>query len=124
MLYVKETKKKGRGIYTDTFIPKGETVEVSDCVIISDEEQNHIDKTELRFYVFAWKQDMAVALGLGSLFNHAENNNVTYTRNYKRRHLIFKATQDIPAGKELTINYGYCPVKCRRDYLYSKKVTK
>lgn len=49
----------------------------------------------------------AVALGLGSLFNHSTlNPNVGWERNLDAQCITYRALRGIRAGEELCINYG------------------
>ena len=49
----------------------------------------------------------AVALGLGSLFNHSSlHQNVSWSRDLTGQCIVYKALRDIRAGEELCINYG------------------
>jgi tRNA-specific adenosine deaminase 3 len=50
---------------------------------------------------------MALALGLGSLFNHSENPNVSYTLDASTDSIRFKATKMIQTGDEMCIFYGH-----------------
>lgn len=52
-------------------------------------------------------QTQAVALGLGSLFNHSSlQQNVGWSRDVNGQCIVYKALRDIKAGEELCINYG------------------
>ena len=52
-------------------------------------------------------QTQAVALGLGSLFNHSSlQHNVGWSRDLTRQCIVYRALRDIKAGEELCINYG------------------
>jgi hypothetical protein len=52
-------------------------------------------------------QTQAVALGLGSLFNHSTlDQNVGWNRDVKAQCIVYRALRDIKAGEELCINYG------------------
>ena len=52
-------------------------------------------------------QTQAVALGLGSLFNHSLlHQNVGWSRDVTGQCIVYKALRDIRAGEELCINYG------------------
>ena len=49
----------------------------------------------------------AVALGLGSLFNHSTlNSNVGWIRDLSHQMIVYRALKDVSAGEELCINYG------------------
>ena len=52
-------------------------------------------------------QTQAVALGLGSLFNHSLlHQNVGWSRDVTGQCIVYKALRDIKAGEELCISYG------------------
>jgi SET domain-containing protein len=49
----------------------------------------------------------ALALGLGSMFNHsAKRTNVRWKRDTERDYIVYTSTRDIDAGEELLISYG------------------
>jgi SET domain-containing protein len=49
----------------------------------------------------------ALALGLGSMFNHStRDQNVGWTRNTETDVIVYTALRDIKAGQELCISYG------------------
>ncbi|KIW71404.1 hypothetical protein PV04_03578 [Phialophora macrospora] len=49
----------------------------------------------------------ALALGLGSMFNHStRNQNVGWIRNTETDVIVYTALRDIEAGEELCISYG------------------
>lgn len=52
-------------------------------------------------------QTQAIALGLGSMFNHSSlQQNVTWSRDLIARTIIYTAIKDINPGDELCISYG------------------
>lgn len=52
-------------------------------------------------------QTQAVALGLGSLFNHSLlHQNIGWSRDVVGQCIVYRALRDIRAGEELCINYG------------------
>lgn len=49
----------------------------------------------------------ALALGLGSMFNHSTKaQNVRWSRNTENDYIIYTSIRDIEAGEELCISYG------------------
>lgn len=103
--------KFGRGIFATRDIKKDEVVERSPVIVISPE--SHVHGTILETYVFQWtdrRKDCAVALGLGSIFNHSWNQNVSYRPDHKKLEIVYKAVRNIPKGEQLFINYGYTPL--------------
>lgn len=54
-----------------------------------------------------WKNGQyALALGLGSLFNHSPTPNLNYIRNYEADSIRYVTSKEVQAGEELCIFYG------------------
>ena len=74
--------ESGRGVFTTIDIPRGTLVEAAHAVKIEKKEyDDHLNKTCLEHYVYSapsWNGDMWLALGIGSLFNHADPPNLDY----------------------------------------------
>ena len=112
MLKVKKTKRLGRGVFTTAPIKKGQMVELSPLVVIEKaRDSKAIENTLLGRYTYAYKKTSAIALGLGSLFNHNTSPNLDWKVLEKSCEVIFWADRDISAGEQLFINYGYNPAK-------------
>ncbi|PPQ89643.1 hypothetical protein CVT25_013830 [Psilocybe cyanescens] len=94
---IKSTTDRCRGVY-----------EVSPVLLFSkDEYEEHRKHTLLDHYTFIWTEGrVALALGLGSLFNHSDPPNVSYTRDIKTDSIKYVASRDIEAGEKLCIFYG------------------
>lgn len=109
-LEVRKTKKFGRGLYAKRNIKKGEIVERSPVVVIHN--QQGVTSTIINTYVFEWRRDSsALALGLGSLFNHKNRANVSYNPVFSENEIIFVATKNIKKGEQCFIDYGYDPIR-------------
>jgi SET domain-containing protein len=105
-IYVKDTQKYGRGIYAERDIKKGEKFEVSPIIMISTEEwEKYLEKTILYNYLFYWGENLALALGYGSLFNHSYQPNARFYNNMANLSIDFYALRDIKQDEEITINY-------------------
>lgn len=103
-LTIKRDPVKGRGVYANEDIKRGEVVEICQLLIVKEEEIGE----QLSRYVFHYKHNLlAIVLGYGSLYNHAKKPNVTCYFDYKKEVLIFEAKRTILQGEELLINYGY-----------------
>ena len=64
--------------------------------------------TVLDQYTFKWRGGrMALALGLGSLFNHSETPNVSYTLDSSTESIRYTTTKLIQPGDEMCIFYGH-----------------
>jgi len=108
---IRRNAKKGRGVFSDEPIKRGEIIEKSQLIIIPESELGD----ELSRFVFAYdKKNVAIPLGNGSLYNHSEDPNVTTYFDFNRQLLVFEALVNIPPAKELLINYGYTDEEKKR----------
>lgn len=108
MLEVKQSQY-GRGVFATCDIKKDTLLEVSPVIIFPKEEYKYLKKTNLINYVFWWGKnydECALALGIGSLFNHSSTPNSIYKRKRKEGTIKFYAYTDIKAGEEIRINYN------------------
>lgn len=111
MLEVKQSQY-GRGVFAAQDIKKDTLLEVSPVIIFPKEEYKYLKKTNLINYVFWWGKnydDCALALGIGSLFNHSRTPNAIFKRKRKKETINFYAYTDIKAGEEILINYNGYP---------------
>ncbi|GAA5991638.1 hypothetical protein JCM10908_001067 [Rhodotorula pacifica] len=113
----------GRGVFATSDIPAGEVIEISPVLVLGEEEYKGrrkgeensdgelrgVEASQLRGYVFTWGRDgsMAVALGIGSLFNHSTSPNVTYSLDYTQYTISYRTAKPIQRGEELGIFYGH-----------------
>lgn len=103
-LEIKIDPVKGRGVYALESILKGEIIEICQLLLIPQEEAIE----SLDPYVFTFnKKYLALALGIGSLFNHNNHPNAFCYFEFKEKLLVFEAKKDIHTGEEIFINYGY-----------------
>ena len=107
-LYIADSTEKGRGVYTSKHINAGDTIEICPVIVIPKNELPVIHKTVLHDYYFLWGEnleDCAIALGFGSLYNHAIHSNANFILDLENNTIDIEAVVDIPAGSEITINY-------------------
>ncbi|CCA73599.1 hypothetical protein PIIN_07551 [Serendipita indica DSM 11827] len=99
---------KGRGVYASRPISVGTVVEISPVLLFGREEyENHGKHTLLDHYTFVWGNgEMALPLGLGSLFNHSSSPNVNYIKKKDMGYIEYTAARDLHVGEELCIFYG------------------
>ncbi|KAJ9612063.1 hypothetical protein H2200_003658 [Cladophialophora chaetospira] len=120
---------KGRGVFATKEISRGTIVEISPVLIFTEDEvEKHTRHTTLQHYTYPysthqrvayfepesfWPSEsgrsmtQALALGLGSMFNHSTHDqNVGWLRNTETDVIIYTALRDIKAGEELCISYG------------------
>ncbi|CAE6516514.1 unnamed protein product [Rhizoctonia solani] len=85
-------------------------IDVSPVLLFSAEEYIHAKRTVVDHYTFVWNDAgsslMALPLGLGSIFNHAREPNVSYQLDKKAKTIEYTTTKQIGPGDELCIYYG------------------
>ena len=105
MLYVKQVQGKGRGVFSDADIKKGDTIETSPVIILSKKDSQQIAGTLLDEYIFNWNGLAAIGLGLTSMYNHDDNNNAQFLLMSGEYSIIIQAIKDIEKDTEICINY-------------------
>lgn len=108
-LYIKRSKGKGRGVFCRRPVSATELIETAPLLIIPASQKRWVQESKLADYLFNYLEEedaLALALGFGSLYNHAERCNAGYRINYEHRQIDFYALEDIPANREICINYG------------------
>jgi hypothetical protein len=110
-VYVADTgTAKGRGVFARRDFSQDELVEecaVILCPVAFLTLPEGIQKVAFNWGVLAHTTDChAVALGFGSIYNHANPANMRYLANPQHSTLQFIAVRGIRAGEELTINYN------------------
>ena len=107
---VKRIKGKGRGVFARRPIRKGEVFETVPMIVLTAKEfEDGLVGTGLESYCFGWGRDqVALALGYGSLYNHSYRPNARY-EDVGPRTKAFLALRDIDAGEEITVNYNGKP---------------
>lgn len=108
MLYIAESPNRGRGIFTDQLIEKNQIIERCPVVALTEQDVTHIRLTTLNHYYFEWgeqKTEGAIALGYGSLYNHAFEANAAWHNKLSERIIEFYAIRLIQPGEEVMINY-------------------
>ncbi len=118
-LIIKNTKNKGRGVFANRDFKIGETIEICPVIVISSSGVDQLGKSILDEYFFLWesKEDAAIALGYGSLYNHSLNNNAIFEKDLINKTLIIKSINDIKKGDEIFINY-FGDEKEKEDWLW------
>ncbi len=120
---VEDRGRGGRGVFARHDIPSGTLIERAPVLLVP---ASHVYETmpdgrvrcpSLTWYVFDWRFDdapkhkfgsndhIALALGYGSLYNHDWPANARWQRVVPDL-LEVTAHRDIPAGREITINYN------------------
>ncbi len=108
-LYVAETEKRGRGMFCANGIKEGELIEICPLIKIPKDQVAIIDKTILYNYYFLLndKENPAcIALGYGSLYNHAKNPNAEILIDADASTIYIECIKGIAAGAEILISYS------------------
>jgi len=107
-LIVKNTFKKGRGVFALRNFKEGEIVENCPIIHVEAKERKTVEKTIFNFYIYPWKSTRsgALALGFGSIYNHSFTPNADWKQNFRSRTMVYRAIKDIKKGEEITINYN------------------
>ncbi|MCU0656762.1 MAG: SET domain-containing protein [Polyangiaceae bacterium] len=111
-LRVGQTLHAGRGVFACEPIPAGSLIEECPVIEVPHEELAAMISSVLGHYFFQWgpsREEGAVALGYGSLYNHSYDPNAAYVRKYEAKTLQFIALQDIAEGEEIRVNYNGSP---------------
>jgi uncharacterized protein len=108
-LVVRRIRGKGRGVFACRSFRKGEVIEVCPVIPMSRKEANAA-KTILDDYYFEWGpggREYAVALGFGSLYNHADDPNAAFLNRTRQLQIVVRARKPIAKGEQITINYRW-----------------
>ena len=110
-VYVRDTgSTKGRGVFAARPFGAGEVVE--ECHVLVIRKSYEALHKELKTFAFYWESPgskaaaQALALGYGSLYNHANPANMRYEADGEALLMRFVAVREISADEELTINYN------------------
>lgn len=105
-LFVAPSSRGGRGVFTARAIEAGTIIELAPVILLSAEDRALVHRTHLHDYYFQWDgEQAAIALGLGSLYNHAGEPNAEFELDYDFEQIRFAALRAIAAGEEITIDY-------------------
>ncbi|KZP31462.1 hypothetical protein FIBSPDRAFT_849425 [Athelia psychrophila] len=107
-LEIRLTQDKGRGVFATRHIPVETVIEISPALLFDKQVyHDHARHTILDDYTFRWPDGgQALALGLGSLFNHADTPNVAFAVDTPTHSIRFTVMRHVEPGDELTIFYG------------------
>jgi SET domain-containing protein len=103
---------KGRAVLADEFIPAGATIERAPVLTFPKEQWALVENTVFAEYCYFWGEDLtdgAMALGMGSLYNHSFAPNARYLRHCGDQAIEYVALRDIHPGDEIIINYNGDP---------------
>lgn len=112
MLKVKMTKKMGRGVFATEYIKKMHIISINEVILIDLKDKSNDDESIISKYVYSYENKTALALGIGSLFNHSErkcNADWVFRVEDGRVMIVHYATRPIKKGEQIFIDYGYNP---------------
>ena len=108
-LAVRMTEARGRGVFAAAPIAEGTLIERCAVIVVPPEEVETLNRTRLGNYHFQWggtRDASAIALGFGSLYNHAHDPNALYVRRFDDEVIEFVSLRAIPEGEEITVSYN------------------
>ncbi|MER3498756.1 MAG: SET domain-containing protein-lysine N-methyltransferase, partial [Chitinophagaceae bacterium] len=100
-IYIADTKRMGRGVFTNENIAEGTIIETSPVIVMSREERKLLDRTLLHDYIFEWgpKNDQCcMALGYIAVYNHSYQSNCEYEMDFNKQVMNIKTVRFIQAG--------------------------
>jgi len=107
-LYYGPSPIHGRGIFCTHTLSAGDIIEICPVIVLPAEEVDLLAQSKLFGYYFSWGSEnkaCAIALGYGSLYNHASKPNAEFTPDFGDDTLIVEALVDISPGTEITLDY-------------------
>ncbi|CAM0141930.1 hypothetical protein VKS41_004367 [Umbelopsis sp. WA50703] len=99
--------QRGRGVFATRALEARTLVEISPVLLVNHTEYSeHGQYTILDHYTYRWEGGYALALGLGSMFNHAKYPNVGFVRDIPNAVIRYFTLRAIEPAEELCISYG------------------
>ena len=98
----------GRGVFALKNIKIGDIIEECPIIKMKLQEMTVRKHMLLNYYAFMIDEQheyTGIALGYGSLYNHADKCNASYYYDKEKELMIFEAIQPITKNQEITINY-------------------
>jgi|SRR5581483_899616 len=110
LIYIKESNahNAGRGVFAKRDIKNNIIIEKCPTIVVPKDDLSRLNESVLVTYFFYFgknKEQLIIALGFGSIYNHCDNPNAAYKIKPLEKLIEFKAIKDIKKGSEITINY-------------------
>ena len=124
-LYIKTVKGKGRGVFCNLPILKDEIIEECPLLVIPADDYDRLKSTHLVDYFFNFNREEnthALAMGFGSLYNHARLSNSYYKIDIETRTITFYALDLINKGEEICINYAGKPGEDFNEWFAARNI--
>ncbi|MGD9546746.1 MAG: SET domain-containing protein-lysine N-methyltransferase [Candidatus Krumholzibacteriia bacterium] len=106
---------KGLGVIARAPIRAGDVIETCPMLLVADAPPDPYQAAarqggerfdDLEDYYFAWTEGrVALALGLGGLYNHSNRPNARNIKHFDAARMTIEAVRDIQPGQEITISY-------------------
>lgn len=107
---IMQTVRRGRGVFALRNFKPDETIEIAPVILIPKRQLSALNKTALKDYYFNWGNGcVALAMGYGSLYNHASDPNAEFLCHPPSQSIRFTAVRRIVKGEEILIDYD-CPL--------------
>ncbi len=111
-IYIKQSRilNAGRGVYAKCDIKKDEIIERCPIIEVPKHDMANLNESILVTYFFYFgknKEQLLVALGFGSIYNHSNKPNAVYKIEHTRRLIDFIALSDINKDDEITFDYNH-----------------
>jgi uncharacterized protein len=105
---VRNTPKKGRGVFALRNFKEGEIIETSPALFITGKERRLMERTLLAFYMYPWRSTITgcLPLGYGLIYNHSFDPNADWKQNFKTNSMVYRAIKPIKKGEEILVNYN------------------
>lgn len=105
---IRNTPKKGRGVFALRDFNDGEIIETCPVINITPKERKIVEKTIFNFYIYPWRSTLSgsLVLGYGSIYNHSHFPNADWKQNFKTNSMVYRAVRPIKKGEEITVNYN------------------
>jgi len=111
-IYFAPSDVHGMGVFAAEPIAAEGVIEICPVLLFPKAQLAALRQTMLDDYYFDWGDDgawFAIALGYGSLYNHAYEPNADYGMDFENKTIDIYALRDIAPGEEIFINYNGSP---------------
>lgn len=111
-IYFAPSDVHGTGVFAAEPIAAEGVIEICPVLLFPKAQLAAMRQTMLDDYYFDWGDDgewFAVALGYGSLYNHAYEPNADYGMDFENKTIDIYALRDIAPGEEIFVNYNGSP---------------
>ncbi|MBK8967920.1 MAG: SET domain-containing protein [Saprospiraceae bacterium] len=111
-IYFAPSDVHGMGVFAAEPIAAEGVIEICPVLLFPKAQLAAMRQTMLDDYYFDWGDDgewYAIALGYGSLYNHAYEPNADYGMDFENNTIDIYALRDIAPGEEIFVNYNGSP---------------